>query len=147
MVRYSISKVNNFPVFVEDAEDTWALTRFTLADQIVLQGSTTFDNVHIDTVGGAPKTTGTIGPTTVTGDKTYGFYKIYILGRGDFSDCTLDINRTIQTGSEELGEWFSIDEVDFTYEITLSGAGLTAYEVVIVGFRYGDGTMQYLSIS
>lgn len=145
-MRVSISKINDFPIFVEDSEDQWAIMRFTLADQFVYSEGYSYDNVHVDTVAGAPKTTGTIGPITVTSDKTHCFFKIYLLGRGDTSDCSLALNRSVVSGTDEIGEWFTIDEDSFTYTITLSGT-VSIEKVIIVGFRYGDGTMQHVTLS
>jgi len=145
-MRISVSKVNNYPIFVEDVEEEqWALQRVVLMDRLFFSTST-FDNMFVETLGGAPVTTGTIGATTVTSDKAYGYYKIMLIGEGDTSSCSLSLNRSVVSGSGEIGEWFSVDETSFDYTITVSGT-VSLYKVVVIGIRYGDGTMQYLTLS
>jgi len=143
MVRKSISKVNNFPIFVEDMESMWGYIRFTDAFHVFCTEED-LDNKHIDTPGGAPITTGSIGPTTVTNTQEYGYYKILLLGTGDMSDCTLTINRDIEDGDDEIGRWFSVDETSFTYTIGVSGT-VSIEKVIIVGMRYNDDGDTYYS--
>lgn len=146
MVRKSVSKVNSFPIFVEDMESMWGYIRFTDAFH-VFYTEESIDNKLVHTPGGAPITTGTIGPTTVTNTQAYGYYKIMLLGTGDMSSCTLAINRTIQDGDDEIGRWFSVDETTFTYTITVLGT-VSIEKVIIVGMRYNDtGITLYSTLS
>ena len=146
MVYEQISKVNSFPIFVEDMEDQWYNMRMTKLNKVFFSEGVTFNNKLIHAVAGAPKTTGTIGPTTVTNDKTYGFYKIMLIGTGDTSSCTMTTNRTTEPTTVEVGEWFYLDEATFDYTIVLGGT-VSIREVHIIGCRYGDGTLQYCTLS
>jgi|TARA_Y100000034_G_scaffold94492_1_gene114506 hypothetical protein len=146
MVYEQISKVNATDIFVEDVEDQWYNMRGTKMNRVLFSEGVTFNNVHIDAVAGAPKTTGTIGPITVTNDKTFGFYKVMLVGTGDTSSCTMTTNRTTEPTTVEVGEWFYLDEATFDYTIILGGT-VSIREVHIIGFRYGDGTLQYVTLS
>jgi hypothetical protein len=144
MVRKSISKVNDFPIFVEDVENMWGHIRFTDAFNIFLNHTHTYDNVHVDTPGAAPLTDGdSEGPITVTNDQTFGYFKIMLIGTGDVSACTLTLNRVVQQGEDEVGRWFSVDEATFTYTIAINDAGggaeaVSIEKIVIVGMRFSD---------
>jgi len=141
MVRQSISKVNDFPIFVEDMEEMWGHIRATDSLNVLLTQSHSFDNLLVHTPAAAPLTTGqSEGPITVTNDKTYGYFMILLVGTGDASSCTLTLNRTVQDGEDEVGRWFSVDEATFTYTIAVvDGADTISIEkIIIVGWRFSD---------
>ena len=137
---YYIKKEGTDALTINDMNMQWLFNKKSLLRNMFFSQniySETAPNILIDDCGSI--TSGSIN-NTVTSNLEYCYYIVDLYGKGNFENCTFNIDKEVLLGSEflGLGEPFLIAEDSFNYEINVIGSDIVIYNVIISAFKYGE---------